>query len=103
MRQGRSQAYVDYHWRHRTVWFPTIHGGRSYLGLCGLRAFQWLFGASNSLIGRSEARWLWRWSYYQQMSIEAQRPRQYEQFGLEKLVVSYPLETGVPQQKRRAA
>src|SRR5208283_2151695 len=37
MRQGRSQAYIDYHWKHRSVWFPAPHGGRSLLGLCGLR------------------------------------------------------------------
>ena len=40
MRQGRSQAYIDYHWKHRSVWFPTLHGGRSLLGLCGLRMLQ---------------------------------------------------------------
>ena len=101
--QGRSQAYVDYHWKHRNVWFPTLHGGRSYLGLCGLRLFQRLLGAREPLIGRHEARWLWRWSYYQQMMIEVQRPRQYERFGLEKLVISRPLEPVFVQPQRRAA
>ena len=24
MRQGRSQAYIDYHWKHRRVWFPAL-------------------------------------------------------------------------------
>ena len=90
MRHGRYQSYVDYHWKHRTVWFPAMHGGRSFLGLCGLRICQWLLDDLNPVIGRREARWLWRWSYYQQMAIESQRPRQYEQFGLKKLVVSYP-------------
>ncbi len=88
LRQGRSQAYVDYHWKHRSVWFPAFHGGRSLLGLCGLRILQRLAGDRNALIGRHEARWLWRWSYYRQMAIESQRPRQYERFGLEKQVVS---------------
>ena len=101
--QGRSQAYVDYHWRHRTVWFPALHGGKSFLGLCGLQFFRRLLGVRDPLIGRHEARWLWRWSYYEQMMIEAQRPRQYERFGLEKLVVARPLGTVVAQPQRRAA
>ena len=73
------------------------------LGLCGLRILQRLLGDRNPVIGRREARWLWRWSYYRQMAIESQRPRQYERFGLEKLVVSYPLEAVFAQRKRRAA
>ena len=32
-------------------------------------------GDRNPVIGRREARWLWRWSYYRQMKIESQRPR----------------------------
>ena len=103
MRQGRSQAYVDYHWKHRSVWFPTFRGGKSLLGLGGLRILQRLLGDRNSVIGRREARWLWRWSYYRQMVIESQRPRQYERFGLEKLVASYPLEAVFGQQQRRTA
>ena len=103
MRQGRSQAYVDYHWRHRSVWFPTLHGGRSLLKLGGLQILQGLLGDYNSVIGRREARWLWRCSYYRQMLLESRRPRQYERFGLEKRVISYPLEAVFAQRKRRAA
>ncbi len=102
-RQGRSQAYIDYHWKHRTVWFPALHGGRSLLGLCGLRILQRLLGDRNSVIGRREARWLWRWSYYQQMAIESQRPRQYARFGLKKLAASSPLEAVSARRKLRAA
>jgi hypothetical protein len=102
-RQGRSQAYVDYHWRHRSAWFPTFRGAKWSLGLCGLRILQRLLGERDPVIGRREARWLWRCSYYRQMMIEAQRPRQYARFGLEKLVASYPLEAVFAQPKRRAA
>ncbi len=100
-RQGRSQAYIDYHWKHRSVWFPAPRGGRSLLGLCGLRILQRLLGKRNPAIGRREARWLWRWSYYQQMMIESRRPRQYERFGLEKLVASCPSEAVFAKRKRR--
>ncbi len=82
MRHGRSQAYIDYHWEHRTVWFPTFRGAKSLLALCGLRILQRLRGGGHSFIGRLEARWIWRWSYYRQMMVELQRPRRYEQFGL---------------------
>ncbi len=85
VRQGRSRAYVDYHWRHLGIWFPTFRGGKSLLGLGGLRILQRVQGTRQAIIGRHEARWLWRWSYYRQIAIESQRPRQYERFGLEKL------------------
>ena len=98
VRQGRSQAYVDYHWKHRTVWLPALHGAKSLLGLGGLRTSQQLRGKHNPVIGRHEARWLWRWSYYQQMAIESQQPRHYERHGLKKLVASNP-----PERKRPAA
>ena len=103
IRQGRGQAYVDYHWKHCRDWFSTFRGAKSWLGLCGLRILRRLRGDRNSVIGRLEARWLWRCSYHQQMMLEARRPRQYERFGLEKLVVSYPLETIVAPRQRRAA
>ena len=103
MQRGRCQAYIDYHWKHRTVWFPTFHCGQSSLGLGGLRILQRLLGDCRSVIGRREARWLWRRSYYLQMIVESQRPRQYEQFGLEKPVAPRPFETLFAQQKRRAA
>ncbi len=102
-RQGRSQAYVDYHWKHRSDWIPTFRGTKSLLGLGGLRILQRLLGNRNSVIGRREARWLWRCSYHRQMAIESQRPRQYERSGLEKLVASYPLEAVFGQQQQRAA
>ena len=101
--QGRCHAYIDYHWRHRSVWFPTFRGGKSHLKLCGLRIVQRLLGDRNPVIGRHEAHWLWRWSYHRQMLIEARRPRQYERFGLQKRVVSYPFEIDVARQKRRTA
>ena len=103
MSQGRSQAYVDYHWKHRTAWFPALHGGKSFLGLCGLRILQRLYGARDPAIGRREARWLWRWSYYRQMTIESQRPRRYERLGLHKLVVADPWEAVAVEAERRAA
>jgi glycosyltransferase involved in cell wall biosynthesis len=93
--QGRSQAYVDYHWKHRSAWFPTFRGGKSMLGLCVPHILRRLLGDRDSVIGRREARWLWRWSYYRQMLIESRRPRQYEQFGLKKLAVSCPLGCGL--------
>jgi hypothetical protein len=37
------------------------------------------------------------------MMIQSQRPRQYEPFGLEKLVAFYPLEAVFAERKRRAA
>jgi glycosyltransferase involved in cell wall biosynthesis len=92
MRHGRSQGYIAYHWKHRRVWFPALHGGRSLLGLCGLRILQRLRNDGDPVIGRREARWLWRWSYYRQMMIESQGPRHYERFGLEKLVSCSPRE-----------
>jgi glycosyltransferase involved in cell wall biosynthesis len=101
--QGRSQAYIDYHWKHRSLWFPAFRGGSSLLGLCGLRILQRLPGDRKPLVGRREARWLWRWSYCRQMAIESQRPRQYEQFGLEKLVAFSPLKAVFAQRKRRVA
>ena len=103
MRHGRSQAYIAYHWKHRSVWFPTLHGAKSLLGLCGLRIRERLLADRNPLIGRHEARWLWRWAYYQQMKIESQHPREYEQFGLEKLVVSSPRESLADPRTRHAA
>ncbi len=103
MRQGRGQAYIDYHWKHRSAWFPTFRGGKSLLGLCGLRILRRLLGDSDPVIGRREARWLWRWSYYRQMVIEMQRPRQYEPFGLKKLAVPRPSEAVAAQEKGRAA
>ena len=72
-------------------------------GLAGCGFSQRLLGDRNPVIGRREARWLWRWSYYRQMAIESRRPRQYERFGLEKLVVSSPLEAVFAQRKPRAA
>ena len=103
MRHGRYQAYTDYHWKHRTVWFPTFRGGRSFLGLCGLRILHRLLGDRDPVISRREARWLWRWSYYRQMIVELQRPRQYEPFGLQKLVASHPPEAVFAQRKPCAA
>jgi glycosyltransferase involved in cell wall biosynthesis len=103
VRQGHSQAYVDYHWKHHSIWFPTFRAGKLLLGLGGMRIFQRLGGKPNSVIGWREARWLWRCAYYQQMAIESQRPRQYERFGLEKLVASYPLEAVFAERKWRAA
>jgi glycosyltransferase involved in cell wall biosynthesis len=88
MRQGRSQAYVDYHWKHRTAWFSLFLTGKFLLELCGLRILQRLLGARDPVIGRREARWLWRWSYYRQILIESQRRRQYERSGLEKPLAS---------------
>jgi glycosyltransferase involved in cell wall biosynthesis len=102
-RQGRSRAYVDYHWRHRTVWLPSIHSAKSQMELGMLRFLRQLSGNRHLIIGRREARALWRWSYYQQMMIEAQRPRQYAQFGLEKRIVSYPMETVFVRRERAAA
>jgi hypothetical protein len=102
-RQGRSQAYVDYHWKHRSAWFPTFCRAKALLGLSGLRILKRLLGNRNPVIGRREARWLWRWSYHRQMVIEAQRPRQYERFGLEKLEGSFPLEAVLAERQRRAA
>jgi glucosyl-dolichyl phosphate glucuronosyltransferase len=87
--QGRSQAYIDYHWAHRRVLLPTLHGGKSLLGLSAVRMLQRLLGDRSSVIGRREARWLWRWSYYEQMAIELRRPRRYEQFGLTPLAGSH--------------
>ncbi len=103
MRHGRSQAYIDYHWRHRRVWYPTLHGGRSLLGLCGLRVLQHLAGNRDPVIGRREARWLWRWAYYQQMKVEMQGPRRYERFGLEKPVAARPRQALSDPRKRHAA
>lgn len=102
-RQGSSHAYVDYHWRHRTGWFPAIRGGKSLLGLSGLRILRRLRGGGNPVIGKQEAHWLWRWSYFRQTVIEAQRPRQYEPLGLKKLVAHYPLEVVIPEWQRRSA
>ena len=85
------------------VWFPSLRGGKSLLGLGGLRTSQRLRGQRNPVIGRREARWLWRWSYYRQMVIESQRPRQYERFGLEKLAACDPLEMVFAQGRRSAA
>jgi len=103
MRQGCSRAYVDYHWKHRIVWLPTFRGARSLLGLAGLRTVQRMLGDRNAVIGRREATWLWRWSYYRQMAIESQRPRRYERFGLEKLVAFDPLEAVFAERERDAA
>ena len=103
VRQGRSQAYVDYHWRHHGTWFPTLRSGKSLFGLGGLRTFQRLRGERNPVIGGREARWLWRWSYYRQIAIESQRPRVYERFGLEKAVACDPLETVFAQRVQPAA
>ncbi len=102
MAQGRSRAYVDYHWYHRSVWFPTFRAGRSFSGLCGLRVVQRLLGSRDPIIGRREARWLWRWSYYRQMIVESMRRRQYEPFGLEKLAVFALPEAALAQPKRHA-
>jgi hypothetical protein len=71
------------------------------LARAALRIFQRLLGDGNSVIGRNEARWLWRSSYYRQMAIESRRPRQYERFGLEKLAAPRPLEA-LPAQRPAA-
>jgi hypothetical protein len=90
MRQGRSQAYLDYHWNHRVAWFPLLRGWKSLLALAGVRAVErWL---GDRPIGRREARWLWRSAYYDQMRIEARRPRQYERFGLRKAISTLPFD-----------
>jgi len=102
-RQGHSRAYVDYHWKHRTVRLPTFRGAKSLLGLGCLRAFQRLLGEGDAVIGRREARCLWRRSYYRQMAIESQRPRRYERFGLEKLASFDPPEDVYLGPTRRAA
>lgn len=102
-RQGRSQAYVDYHWRHHGLWFPSLRCGKLLLGLGGLRTFQRLRGQSDAVIGGREARWLWRWSYYRQAVVESLRPRVYERFGLEKLAACDPLEMVFAQGRRSAA
>ena len=101
--QGRSQAYIDYHWKHRSVWFPTFRSGRSLLGLCGLRILQRLSRGREPVVGRREARWLWRWSYYRQMMIEMERPRHYERFGLKKLPLADPRDAIFPPRQQRAA
>jgi glycosyltransferase involved in cell wall biosynthesis len=85
MRQGRSNAYIDYHWRHRTIFLPTFRGGKSWLGLSGTRILQSLLGNGDPVISCLEARWLWRWAYYDQMTIESHRPRRYARFGLAPL------------------
>ena len=57
--QGRSQAYIDYHWKHRrALAFPFARSclvGR----LCGVATLHRLSGNRPAVIGRREARWLW--------------------------------------------
>jgi glucosyl-dolichyl phosphate glucuronosyltransferase len=102
-RQGRSQAYIDYHWRYCAVVLPALRGGKSWLGLLGVRILHWLRRDRDPVIGRLEARWLWRFAYHRQLATEARRPRQYERFGLEPIVVSYSFEANVARRNRLAA
>ncbi len=87
--QGRSQAYIDYHWKHRRAWLSLLHGLAWSARLCGVATLHRLSGNRPAVIGRREARWLWRWSYHRQMAREAGRPRHYARFGLEKLVAEH--------------
>ena len=97
--QGRSQAYVDYHWLHRNRPLATLRGGKFRLGLAGLGALRRLGPNRSPIIGRWEARWIWRSAYYDQLLIESGRPRQYTLRGLEKLVPSIAF----PQRQAAAA
>ena len=45
----------------------------------------------------------WRWSYYRQLAAEFERPRRTQRFGLEKMVISFPMEKVCDERKRRAA
>ena len=101
-RQGRSRAYIDYHWRHRTVWLSALRAATMVLRLCGLRLLYRLATARGAVIGRREARWLWRGAYYRQMAIQWRQPRHYTCFGLEKLVSPGPLESLVARPQRAA-
>ena len=87
-RQGRSQAYVDYHWLHRKRSLAALRGAKSSLALAGLSTYRRLRRVRVAVIGRLEARWLWRSAYYSQLLIESRRPRQYAFQGLEKLAIS---------------
>jgi glucosyl-dolichyl phosphate glucuronosyltransferase len=97
--QGRSHAYIDYHWRHHPVLLPRFRGGKSLLALAGLQVLRRLPGAGDPVIGRREARWLWRFAYHQQMAIESRHPRHYEQFGLRPLTAANTFEPHFPGRK----
>jgi hypothetical protein len=94
---GRSQAYVEYHWKHRVVAHPRWGWIK-----CWLRLLRW------RLIHRHEYRQLVipRWeeldlasdvSFYRQYLMERKRPRLYEKHGLVKRSTGTPtLQPQVP-------
>ena len=84
--QGRSRAYIDYHWRHRPGRpFPRL---RLFMHMPRLAWYRLMHPAQmRSLEGVSEieAGLITKVLYYRQYLKETKRPHNYEQHGLVKV------------------
>ena len=84
VKDGASMAYIDYHWKHQTLWnsrrFRMKQDFDNLLWRCKKLVSSQQEGAT-----QKELEWTRSIAYYQQMKREEKRPRNYEKHGLVKL------------------
>ncbi len=81
---GRSMAYIDYHWEHKTIPVSRARVCRARLQLLALRTREqaWFRREGISEHEWEQVSWL---SYFRQMRLEQMRPRNYEKHGFRKV------------------
>ena len=85
-KDGRSEAYVAYHWEHRQVTNPELQ-----LARCVLRLTKWRFQRRREWLNLDEGAPEWEMdlvaaaNFFKQYLLERKRPRNYEKHGLVKV------------------
>ncbi len=83
--QGRSLAYCEFHWRHRSWSSPRWELAKSVVKLAAFRLRFWRELYQEGMPIREEVFLLTRIHLYRQYVIERKKPRKYEKLGLVKL------------------
>jgi glycosyltransferase involved in cell wall biosynthesis len=83
-KKGRSEAYVEYHWKHRTIGRPYWQLLKCYWRLARWRLRRWGTYRQEAIPQKEELDLVSDIHFHYQYLAERKRPRLYEPFGLVK-------------------